>query len=160
MTDLIMVLSRPDWIDFTNPKNQVVTRFIYDKSPENQEMYQKFFHQLLLSLELELRIQSTQHSKAAKDRLLRQIPPTIQWNLALARRWRDYVRVQDWGVSPEDSKLSSREERFYIVCASMNRMLTLAANSSAQVQVEETPGQGDQAVRADDEVAQSAGNAG
>jgi hypothetical protein len=105
ITDLILVLSRPDWIDFTNPRNQVVTRFIFETSEENQEQYQKFFHQLLLSLELELRIQSPQHSKHAKEKLLHQIPPTIQWNLALARRWRENVRIYDWGMTAEETRL-------------------------------------------------------
>ncbi|KEY70685.1 hypothetical protein S7711_07311 [Stachybotrys chartarum IBT 7711] len=111
ITDLIVVLSRPDWIDFTNPKNQVVTRFIFNKTAEDQGHYHKFFHQLLLSLELDLRIHSAQHSKLAKERLLRQIPPTIQWNLALARRWRDYVRVLDWGETPEDTVLRYKLRR-------------------------------------------------
>lgn len=102
MTDLIMALSRPDWIDYTEPKNQVVTRFIFDRSTEeNREQYHKFFHQLLLSVELELRIQSRHHDDWAKEKLLQQMPPTIKWNLALARRWRENVRVEAYGDSPE-----------------------------------------------------------
>lgn len=104
ITDLILVLSRPDWIDFTSPRNQVVTRFIFDTSEENTAQYHKFFHQLLLSVELDVRIQSPQHGDWAKEKLLQQIPPTIQWNLALARRWQDYVRVDDFGATPEDSR--------------------------------------------------------
>jgi hypothetical protein len=104
ITDLILVLSRPDWIDFSNPRNQVATRFIFERGPENQEQFHKFFHQLLLSLELELRIQSEQHSDWAKEKLTSQIPPSIQWNLALARRWQDFVRVDDVGRTPEESK--------------------------------------------------------
>lgn len=107
ITDLILVLSRPDWIDFTNPRNQVVTRFIFDTSEENTAQYHKFFHQLLLSLELEMRIQSPQHGDWAKEKLLHQIPPTIKWNLALARRWREHVRVDDFGETPEDSKFEA-----------------------------------------------------
>lgn len=115
ITDLILVLSRPDWIDFTNPRNQVVTRFIFDHlqdaesehpghNAEFQEQYRKFFHQLLLSLELEMRIQSEQHGEWAKEKLLMQIPPRIQWGLALARRWRQNVRVDDIGKAAEDSE--------------------------------------------------------
>lgn len=104
ITDLILVLSRPDWINFTDPKNQVVTRFIFDTSEANQTQYHKFFHQLLLSLELELRIHSPQHGDWAKEKLLKQIPPTIQWNLALARRWRENVRVEEFGYTPDQSK--------------------------------------------------------
>jgi hypothetical protein len=111
ITDLIMVLSRPDWMDFTIPKNQVVTKFIFDTSPDNSQTYHKFFHQLLLSLELELRIQSRHHLTEAKEKLLTQIPPRIQWNLALARRWRDNVRVDTYGSNPEDVQLRYRLKR-------------------------------------------------
>lgn len=104
ITDLILVLSRPDWIDFTNPRNQVATRFVFDNGGGNDEQYRSFFHQLLLSLELDMRIQSRQHGDWAKEKLLQQIPPTIQWNLALARRWQEYVRVDDFGKTPDDSE--------------------------------------------------------
>lgn len=103
ITDLLMVLSRPDWIDFTEAKNQVVTRFIFNSEYVKPEIYRKFFHQLLLSLELDMRIHSRQHGEWAKEKLLGQIPPTIRWNLALARRWRDHVRVDGFGETAEQS---------------------------------------------------------
>ncbi|OAQ79862.1 VTC domain-containing protein [Purpureocillium lilacinum] len=106
ITDLILVLSRPDWIDFTDPKNHVATRFVFDRGEGGREdRYRTFFHQLLLSLELELRIHSAQHGDWAKEKLLQQIPPTIQWSLALARRWREYVRVDEFGDTPDKIKL-------------------------------------------------------
>lgn len=105
ITDLMMVLSSPNWIDYTIPKNQVVTRFIYDTSPSNQEQYYKFFHQLLLSLELELRINAGLRDDWAKEKLLGQMPPRIQWSLALARRWREYVRVGEFGEAAEKVRL-------------------------------------------------------
>ncbi|KAI8964999.1 hypothetical protein F5Y11DRAFT_48398 [Daldinia sp. FL1419] len=111
ITDLVMCLSSPDWIDFSIPKNQVVTKFIYDTSPENQKQYHKFFYQLLLSLELELRINSKKHTGWAKERLVEQIPPRIQWNLALARRWRDFVRIEDYGEEPDQIKLRFKMRR-------------------------------------------------
>ncbi|ENH72420.1 hypothetical protein FOC1_g10013076 [Fusarium oxysporum f. sp. cubense race 1] len=130
ITDLIMVLSRPDWIDFSNPRNQVATRFIFDRSPGNEEQFHKFFHQLLLSLELELRIQSDQHSDWAKEKLTSQIPPSIQWNLALARRWQDFVRVDDVGKTPEEIllryKLKKRQIRMLRRFAQMMRWPNLA----------------------------------
>ncbi|KAI0194652.1 hypothetical protein EV127DRAFT_477938 [Xylaria flabelliformis] len=103
--DLVMCLSGQDWIDFTTPKNQVVTKFIYDTNPANHAQYLKFFYQLLLSLELELRINSRLHTDWAKERLMGQIPPKIQWNLALARRWRDNVRVEEYGATAEKIRL-------------------------------------------------------
>ncbi|KAH6848336.1 hypothetical protein B0I37DRAFT_391877 [Chaetomium sp. MPI-CAGE-AT-0009] len=111
ITDLIMVLSGPGWLDFTSPKNQVVTKFIFDTSPANSQTYQKFCHQLLLSLELELRIQSRHHMTEAKEKLLAQIPPTIQWNLALARRWHDHIRVDEYGTAPEHIQLRYKLKR-------------------------------------------------
>ncbi|KAI0402166.1 hypothetical protein F4802DRAFT_608927 [Xylaria palmicola] len=103
--DLVMCLSGLDWIDFTNHKNQVVTRFIYDTGPENHEQYLRFFYQLLLGLELDLRINSRLHNDWAKERLMGQIPPRIQWNMALARRWRDNIRVEAYGGTAEQIRL-------------------------------------------------------
>jgi hypothetical protein len=105
ITDLVMYLSSPDWIDFSNPKNQVVTKFIYNTGETNHAQYLKFFYQLLLSLELDLRINSRLHTDWAKERLMGQIPPKIQWNLALARRWRANVRVEEYGNAPEQIRL-------------------------------------------------------
>ncbi|KAK8862398.1 hypothetical protein PGQ11_008633 [Apiospora arundinis] len=105
ITDLIMVLSRPDWLDFTLPKNQVVTKFIFDTSPANHSQYLKFFHQLLLSLELDLRINSSMHNDGAKAKLMESIPPKIQWNLALSRRWKDNVRIEAYGKTADEVQL-------------------------------------------------------
>ncbi|KAI5863423.1 hypothetical protein GGS23DRAFT_532570 [Durotheca rogersii] len=105
ITDLVTCLSSSNWVDFSIPKNQVVTKFIYDTGPENHEQYRKFFYQLLLSLELELRINSRLHTDEAKEKLMALIPPKIQWNLALARRWRDYLRIEDYGKTPEQVRL-------------------------------------------------------
>ncbi|GAP87958.2 putative tpr domain-containing protein [Rosellinia necatrix] len=105
ITDLVMCLSGLEWFDLTNPKNQVVTKFIYDTSAANHGQYLKFFYQLLLSLELELRINSRMHTEWAKERLVGQIPPKIQWNLALARRWRENIRVEEYGATAEHVRL-------------------------------------------------------
>ncbi|KAH8888283.1 hypothetical protein GQ53DRAFT_261788 [Thozetella sp. PMI_491] len=104
ITDLIVVLSLPTWTDFTNPKNQIVTRFIYDTA-QNHATYLKFFHQLLLSIELEVRIHSRHHLPEAREKLLHQIPPRIQWSLALARRWRDNMRVVAFGKTADQVRL-------------------------------------------------------
>jgi len=99
--DLIMVLSAPGWIDFTNPRNQIATKFIFDTGHTNHQQYVRFFHQLLLSLELDLRINSRLHDDWAKEKLMGQLPPTLQWNLALSRRWRDNVRVEEYGKTAD-----------------------------------------------------------
>lgn len=105
ITDLIYALSRPDhWIDFANPKNHIITRFIFDTGHVNNEQYLKFFHQLLLSMELDLRIHSGQHSEAAKEALLEHLPPTIRWDLALSRRWRENVRIESFGETADQGE--------------------------------------------------------
>lgn len=106
ITDLILVLSRPGyWIDFSLPKNQIVTRFIFDTAHINHAQYLKFFHQLLLSMELDLRIHSTQHDEWAKEKLLETLPPAIRWNLALSRRWRENVRIEAYGSTADQGEI-------------------------------------------------------
>ncbi|KUI57693.1 hypothetical protein VP1G_05021 [Cytospora mali] len=112
ITDLIYVLSRPDyWIDFANPKNHIITRFIFDTGRGNSEQYIKFFHQLLLSMELDLRIHSGQHSEAAKEALLEHLPPTIRWDLALSKRWRENVRIEEYGSTADKVRLRFKLKR-------------------------------------------------
>ena len=127
--DLVLALSSADFVDLTNPRNQVVTKFIYDaaaatESEEGRAQYTSFFYQLLLALELDLRINSPvvegdgdggnhtdgddDRSRATRERLIALIPPRIQWNLALARRWRHNIRVEDWGDDPVNVKLKFR----------------------------------------------------
>lgn len=106
ITDLIMALSRPDyWIDFNIARNQIVTRFIFDTSLANHQQYVRFFTQLLLSMELDLRICSRHHNDWAKEKLMLQLPPTLQYDLALARRWREYVRIDNYGKTADQVKL-------------------------------------------------------
>ncbi|KAL7623974.1 hypothetical protein AAE478_005531 [Parahypoxylon ruwenzoriense] len=105
ISDLVTCLSSSDWVDFSNPKHQVVTKFIYDTSTENDNQYYKFFYQLLLSLELDLRINSRLHTDEAKEKLTELIPPKIQWNLALARRWREFVRIEEYGETADQVRL-------------------------------------------------------
>ncbi|KAB5582707.1 hypothetical protein GE09DRAFT_279919 [Coniochaeta sp. 2T2.1] len=131
ITDLIMVLSAPTWIDFTNTRLQIVTRFIFDADDENHKSYLQFFHQLLLSMELDLRINSKHHLPEAKEKLLSQIPPTIQWSLALARRWRDYIRIESYGANPSALhlrfKLKRRQVKMLKRFAQMMKWPNLAA---------------------------------
>ncbi|KAF2454459.1 hypothetical protein BDY21DRAFT_291255 [Lineolata rhizophorae] len=90
IADLITVLSHPDWIDFSHPRNQVVAKFFDSPSNSKREL---FFHQLLLSVELYLRIHSEEHLETPKRKLLKQLPPKIAWDLALAQRWLDHMSI-------------------------------------------------------------------
>ncbi|KAL8346739.1 hypothetical protein RB598_000570 [Gaeumannomyces tritici] len=112
ITDLIEVLSRPGWwIDFSDPRNQIATRFIFDRGEQNHEQYVRFFHQLLFSCELDLRINSSQHSENPREKILAQLPPTIQWSIALSRRWRDNMRIDEFGDTAKQVKLRLKLKR-------------------------------------------------
>jgi hypothetical protein len=98
ITDLIMVLSRKDWIDFSKPENQIVAKFFANGPYTDNGRYQLFFHQLLLSMELYLRIHSKQHAPEPKEKLLAQLPPCIVWDLALARKWRECMSIEKFNT--------------------------------------------------------------
>lgn len=103
IADLIVVLTHPTWIDFSNPKNQVVAKFF--DSPDQHKKHD-FFHQLLLSVELYLRIHSKNHADKAKRKLLLQLPPTIAWDLAVAQRWLENMSIKKSRTSHNQSTFS------------------------------------------------------
>lgn len=103
IADLITVLTHPTWINFSSPKNQVVAKFF--DSPDQQKK-QDFFHQLLLSVELYLRIHSSQHADKAKRKLILQLPPTIAWDLAVAQRWLENMTITKSRTSQNQSTFS------------------------------------------------------
>ena len=110
IADLIIMLSRPEWIDFSLPGNQVVAKFFANATYTDNGGYKTFFHQLLLSLELDFRIHSKHHTEWAKEKLLSQLPPCIAWDLALARKWRECMSIEKFhiGSDPEQSKFRPR----------------------------------------------------
>lgn len=103
IADLITVLGHADWIDFSLPKNQVVAKF-FDTADTLRK--QQFFHQLLLSVELYLRIQSEEHTEKAKRKVLLQLPPKISWDLAVAKRWLDNMSISREQTSSHKSTFS------------------------------------------------------
>jgi len=103
VADLITVLKDPAWIDFSNPKNQVVAKFF--DSPD-QHKKQEFFHQLLLSVELHLRIRASDDTDKMKRKFVAQLPPSIAWDLALARRWLDNMQITKLRTSQSQSTFS------------------------------------------------------
>lgn len=100
IADLITVLSNPEWIDFSQPRNQVVAKF-FDSTDERVK--QRFFHQLLLAVELHLRIQSAEHTEKAKRELLGKLPPKVSWDLALAQRWLENMAITRSELSASQS---------------------------------------------------------
>lgn len=103
IADLITVLTNSRWIDFSLPKNQVVAK--YFDSPDVNRM-QDFFHQLLLSVELYLRIHSNEHTDKAKRKLVLQLPPIIAWDLAVAQRWLENMTITKSRTSSHQSTFS------------------------------------------------------
>jgi hypothetical protein len=103
ITDLITVLSNPQWIDFSQPRNQVVAKFF---DAPDQRKKQDFFHQLLLSVELYLRIHSKHHSEKSKRKLIMQLPPVITWDLAVAQRWLENMEITKTRTSSTQSTFS------------------------------------------------------
>ncbi|KAL6708306.1 hypothetical protein ACN47E_003230 [Coniothyrium glycines] len=103
IVDLITVLSGSQWKDFSLPKNQVIAKFF---DAPDQHKKQEFFHQLLLSVELYLRIHSTEHSDKAKRKLIKQLPPMITWDLAVAQRWSENMQITKERTSSSQSTFS------------------------------------------------------
>ncbi|KAI2485166.1 hypothetical protein Ptr902_04106 [Pyrenophora tritici-repentis] len=113
ITDLITVLSDPQWIDFSLPKNQVVAKFF---DSDDQRKKQDFFHQLLLSVELYLRIHSKNHTDKAKRKLIMHLPPRITWDLAVAQRWLENMEITK-------TRTSSTQSTFSFELKSKNRQI-------------------------------------
>lgn len=105
IADLIIALSRREWIDFSLPRNHVFAKFFAGGAyAADHGRYRAFFHQLLLSMELELRIQSKHHSEEAKERLLAQLPPWISWDLAFAKKWRECMVIDKYRTTDDDQE--------------------------------------------------------
>ncbi|TVY55289.1 hypothetical protein LCER1_G002714 [Lachnellula cervina] len=109
IADLIVVLTRRQWIDFSLPGNQVVAKFFANATYTDNGGYKTFFHQLLLSLELDFRIHSKRHAEWAKEKLLSQLPPCIAWDLALARKWRECMSIEKFNIGSDPEQI-----RFYL----------------------------------------------
>ncbi|KAF2633465.1 hypothetical protein BU25DRAFT_405359 [Macroventuria anomochaeta] len=103
--DLIDILLNPQWLDFSNPRNQVVAK--YFDSPDHRKK-QEFFHQLLLSVELYLRIHSQQHNNKHKRKLILELHPTIAWDLAVAQRWLENMSITKKRESKTQSTFNFR----------------------------------------------------
>jgi hypothetical protein len=121
--DLMKVLMNKEWTDFSIPKNQVVAKFF--DSPDDK-VKQRFFHQLLLAVELHLRIHDDSHIEDAKRTLLKQLPPKVLWDLALAQRWLENMTIHQDALSDEDSEFTfhlSQKKRQKVALRHFARLL-------------------------------------
>ncbi|KAI1007476.1 hypothetical protein K3495_g752 [Podosphaera aphanis] len=94
INDLVKDLSRQCWIDFSQKENHVVAKFFVNATYSDNGQYKLFFHQLLLAMELELRIQK--YGEETKTDLFRNLPEKVKWDLALAIRWRSSISVEGY----------------------------------------------------------------
>jgi hypothetical protein len=131
IADLITVLSRAEWIDFSQPENQVVAKFFANATDTDHGRYKTFFHQLLLSMELDCRIHSKHHADWAKEKLLSQLPPCIAWDLALARKWHECMTIEKFktGGDPETSKCFCT---FRYVYANLSQFVSILKSRKAK----------------------------
>ncbi|EKG11214.1 hypothetical protein MPH_11685 [Macrophomina phaseolina MS6] len=103
ITDLIIVLTREEWIDFSQPKNHVVAKFFDAKDTARKT---RFFHQLLLAVELHMRIHHDTHLDKAKRALMAALPPKVAWDMALAERWQENMTIKKSRTSKDESVFS------------------------------------------------------
>ena len=78
---LIAALSDTRWTDFRDPTSQVLANY-YDTEDVDVEMH--FWQQLLLSVELDLRLQA---AGAQEQSLISHVPEKVAWDLALSKVW-------------------------------------------------------------------------
>ncbi len=88
--DLTNVLTVDEWVDFGSPRNQILGSFF---GSEDDRIRHRFFHQLVLSIELYLRLHSTAFDEITRVRFLEGVPPKVAWNLVMAQRWLENVAI-------------------------------------------------------------------
>lgn len=102
IADLILVLSSSRWVDFSLPQNQVVAKFFSGVRLDDRGEGKMLFHQLVLGMELYVRVYSRHYDDEERDELVRQLPPRISWTLALARKWRECMRIESFDEKPNE----------------------------------------------------------
>lgn len=105
IADLITVLGRKDWIDFSRAENWVVGKLFKDVRMGDRGKGYRFFHQLLISMELDVRICSKLNDDAVRQKLMAQLPAPIAYSVAVARRWREGVRIHKFEGGDEDERI-------------------------------------------------------
>ena len=106
IADLILVLSSQRWTDFSLPQNQVVAKFFSGMKLDDRGEGKLFFHQLVLGTELFLRLYSKHYDDEERDELVRQLPPRISWTIALARKWRECIKLEPFEEKSKERGMS------------------------------------------------------
>lgn len=130
MAVLVAALNNPVWIDFRETKSQVLARFF---DTQNLDAEKLFYQQLLLSVELSLRIQALMNWAEGSTRvfgptrvfIVPNIPEKVAWDLALATVWQKRMTL----VGLDDS-FYKVPTTFGVTCLSKNiqidRLLSFA----------------------------------
>lgn len=93
MAVLVAALNNPVWVDFSKSGSQVLARY-FDTS--DMEVEERFYQQLLLSVELSLRIQAvTSWAEGLEEQsIICSIPEKVAWDLALAKVWQKKMALE------------------------------------------------------------------
>ena len=90
---LVAALDNPIWLDFRNPDLHCLAKY-YDS--QNPVIEQLFYQQLLLSVELYIRILFLMHWVDISQRpcIIQSIPGKVAYDLALAQIWQSRMRLE------------------------------------------------------------------
>ena len=98
---LIAVLDTPRWIDFSKLESQNIAAHYNNEDPG---VIQLFYHQLVLSIELHLRIERGDFDDVEKTHFLTLLPDRVAWSIALAKVWLSNVTLREMNhIRSEDS---------------------------------------------------------
>lgn len=90
MAALVVALNNPIWVDFRGQESQVLAQYFDAENPEVEELY---YQQLLLSVELSLRIKAVTNW-APEGSIMANIPEKVAWDLAVAKVWQKKMTFQ------------------------------------------------------------------
>ncbi|CAF9931154.1 hypothetical protein IMSHALPRED_008545 [Imshaugia aleurites] len=116
---LIAALSNPGWIDFREPTSQVLANY-YDT--EDVDVEKLFWHQLLLSVELDLRLRAAEDQEHS---MISHVPEKVAWDLALSKVW-----LSKMALVPIDEGFLRPATRFHVTALTkatqLKRLLNFA----------------------------------
>ncbi len=84
-------LNHPSWIDFTLVENQTIVTHYESQDPKNALF---FFQQLLLAVELYLRLRMNLGGEDEKLEILSLLPLRVAWSVAVAQIWLSKVIIE------------------------------------------------------------------
>lgn len=90
---LVAALDNPIWMDFRDPALHCLAKYYDSRNPRVEQL---FYQQLLLSIELYLRISFLTHWIDSRQRqcIIQSIPEKVAYDLALAQVWQSKMRLE------------------------------------------------------------------